>query len=265
MTKTDEVAKNLLRFNLSEYQAKALAAMFSLGRATASDVIGVVDIPKARIYGTLDELLEMGAIRKKATRPTTFIALNPDKSLQNIIDWKNERNSREVTILKNMKEDLQNDLEDLFEKASPLKKRRSFIEVIPAGEVSELETRRLYRSSKKEIKIMSAVLGYLPRVLTDLQEASKKGVNVKIILLKPEKLTPEAKKVQEEVLNVLNNIKVEIKYVEELPMRLSIVDSNEAIFSVDEARPLPILKEVCLSNNKNMVKALEHYFDTYWK
>ncbi len=264
-TEIEKISRELLRFELTEYQAKALAGMFSIGEGTAGELIKVVDVPKARIYGVLDELLEMGAIRKKPGRPTKYIVLSPNESLQNIINWRNEIRTKEIKILSDLKNNLVTDLNIVFEKAKPLKAKSSFFELMPAGETSELETRALIKSAKKWIYIMSGVLGYLPQILNELNSAVKQGAKLKVILTNPKRLPENSKKMQREVINNLKKLGAEIKFAQEMPLRMTLVDSTAVIFSVDEARALPFLKEVAISKNQNFIKAMKHYFISWWE
>jgi hypothetical protein len=50
-----------------------------------------------------------------------------------------------------------------------------------------------------------------------------------------------------------------------MPLRGTITDSSQVIFGVDESRVLPVLKEIAISRNRNMAKALNTYFDFMWK
>jgi len=80
-----KLTKKLQELNLTEYQSKALTALTALGESKAQEIIELTDIPQARIYQILDELLEMGALRKKPGRPMKYTALRPSEALSNII------------------------------------------------------------------------------------------------------------------------------------------------------------------------------------
>ncbi|MFO7872565.1 MAG: helix-turn-helix domain-containing protein [Candidatus Undinarchaeales archaeon] len=264
--KIEKISKDLLKFDLTEYQAKALAGVLLLGEGSASDIIKVTEIPKARIYGILDELVELGALRKKPGRPTKYISLGPEKTLQNIIDFRLDKAKKETKILSGLKENLVPEIKDTFKKSTPLKKKKSVFEIIPAGEVSEKETKKMYDSAEKRIYIMTGVFEYLPHVLTELKKAAGKGAKIKVVLKDKKALSERGRKTQEEILPVLENLKnTKVKVVKEMPLRLSLVDNNKVIFSPDEARYTLFLKELCISTNENMVSALAKYFESWWK
>lgn len=258
--------RDLLKFGLTEYQAKVFVGVLALSEATATELVSLIDVPKARIYQILNELLEMGLIRKKLGRPSRYLALRPDIALTNMLNWKKEKNRREVSLLDEIKKDLVLDLGKLFGSTKPIEKRKYFLEVIPAGEISEIETKRMYGSAKKEICILTSVFEYLPRVLSELKNAGNRGVKIKILFLDPKKLDERSGKIQREVIGILNDVKnINIKFSEEMPLRGSVIDSKLVIFSIDEKKSLPFQKEVVISKNENMARALGKYFDLAWK
>ncbi len=264
--KIEKISKDLLRFDLTEYQAKALAGVLLLGEGTASDIIKVTEIPKARVYGILDELIVLGALRKKPGRPTKYISLGPEKTLQNIIDFRMDKAKKETEVLSTLKENMVPKLKDTFKKSAPLNKKKSVFEIIPAGDVSEKETKNMYASAENRIYIMTGVFEYLPHVLSELKKAADKGAKIKVILKDKKALSERGKKTQEEILPVLDELKnTEVRFVKEMPLRLSLVDNDGVIFSPDEARYTPFLKELCISTNENMIKALADYFENWWK
>jgi sugar-specific transcriptional regulator TrmB len=258
--------KGLLGLGFTEYQAKVYAGMLALSEAKASELLDLVDVPKARIYQILDELLEMGVIRKKPGKPLRYTALPPDEGLDNMLEWRRERSEKELSLLKESKENLIEDLRELAGgEVSRVPAKKGFMEIIPAGEISEVETKKAYRAAGKEILILTGVFEYLPRVLSEIERAVQRGIKVRVLFLNPGKLSPTSGKVQEEVIGVIKGIKnVEFRFCDSMPLRGTIVDSHMAIFSVDERKPLPFQKEIGITENENMAKALNIYFESMW-
>ncbi|MEE9613240.1 MAG: helix-turn-helix domain-containing protein [Desulfatiglandales bacterium] len=262
----DGAVRNLLKLGFTEYQAKVYSGLLVLSEAKAPDLVDLVDVPKARIYQILDELLEMGVARKKPGRPIKYVALSPDKGLENMLKWRKEKSERELALLTEVRDGSIERLGALYGKGEmEVTPKKGFMEIIPAGEISELETKRAYGSAGKEILVLTGVFEYLPRVISEIKKAGQRGVSVRVLLLNPRKLRAGSDEVHGEVVKGLEGIEnVEFRFAGDMPLRGSIVDSHIAIFSVDEGKPLPFQKEIAISENENMAKALSLYFEALW-
>lgn len=259
--------RGLLGLGFTEYQAKVYAGMLAISEAKASELIDLVDVPKARIYQILDELLEMGVIRKKPGKPLRYTALPPAEGLDNMLEWKREKSEKELSLLKESKEHLIEDLRELTNlDVGRASAKKGFMEITPAGEISEVETKKAYRAAGKEILILTGVFEYLPRVLSEIEKAVQRGIRVKILFLNPRELSPMSDKIQEEIIGVIKGIEtIEFRFCDSMPLRGTIVDSRMAIFSVDERKHLPFRKEIGITENDNMAKALNIYFEAMWE
>jgi sugar-specific transcriptional regulator TrmB len=252
----------LIEVGFTEYQAKAYAGLLTVSSAKATDLSKIISVPKAKIYQILGELLEMGAIRKKQTKPVAYSALPPEKALSNMLAWRGQKNQRELELMQELGAETLPALEKVSQEPRPLSKTQ-FLEIIPVGDISEVETKNLINSAKRELRIMTGTFEYLPQIEDDLKSAKNRGVSIKVLLKKPG--NPHAKKVQEEVTKILKYLKIDYKHIQEMPLRGTITDSSQVIFGVDESRVLPVLKEIAISRNRNMAKALNTYFDFMWK
>ncbi|MEE8168653.1 MAG: helix-turn-helix domain-containing protein [Candidatus Hydrothermarchaeales archaeon] len=261
----DRAVRNLLKLGFSAYQAKVYAGLLALSETKAPELVDLVDVPKARIYQILDELLEMGVVRKKPGRPIKYAALPPNKGLENMLKWKKEKSERELILLTEAKDGLIEGLHALYGKGETRVATKGFMEIIPAGEISEVETKRAYGSAVKGISVLTGVFEYLPRVISEIEKAVQRGVKVKVLLLDPGKLRGGSDKIQDEVVKVLEGMEnVEFRFAEDMPLRGTIVDSRIAIFSVDEGKLLPFQKEIGITENENMASALTLYFEALW-
>ncbi|OYT27600.1 MAG: hypothetical protein B6U97_01020 [Candidatus Altiarchaeales archaeon ex4484_96] len=267
--KRDELYKitnKLQELKLTEYQSKALAALNALGEAKAPQIIELTDIPQARIYQILEELLEMGALRKKPGRPMKYVAINPDKALGNIISWRTMKHERELENLNKVKKDITSIMQKIYSKENKQNTDRSFLEIISAGEISEIETKKACDKAEKEILILTGVFEYLPRMLSTLRKADDRKIKLRILFLKPDRLTQESRETQREAIATLQDslVNLEIRYTSDMPLRATIIDDDKAaLFSVDKGKRIPI-KDMALTEDKNMVKTLNQYFKYRW-
>lgn len=73
----DEPVEALRRIGLTEWGARAYQSLVGLGQSDAATVAEAAQLPRTRIYGVLDELVQKGWATCSNTRPKTFRAERP--------------------------------------------------------------------------------------------------------------------------------------------------------------------------------------------
>ena len=155
--KMEEVFRNL---GLSEYQARVLAYSYVLGKSKATDLSKASNVPKAKIYSILEELCEFRLMKKIETKPSLYISIIPEEALENLKEWKNSKIMGEIDSIERVKKKNLDMLKKFFKEERY--HEEEFLEVIPVGTSSEIETKKLYRNAKKEINIVTRAFEYLP-------------------------------------------------------------------------------------------------------
>ncbi len=108
------MAKDL---GLKEYHAKALANLIELGETKATELSSASGVPKARIYGVLDELADMGLIEKKPGRPTKYLPKSPEDIIKRTIENRRSEAEEEIERIEEMGEKFESEFEELYERA----------------------------------------------------------------------------------------------------------------------------------------------------
>ena len=67
--------KRLMSFGLTEYEARAYAALLELEVATAGKLAELARVPRTKIYGALDGLAEKRLVKLVPERPMRYVAL----------------------------------------------------------------------------------------------------------------------------------------------------------------------------------------------
>ena len=80
------IIDGLKKIGLTEYEAKAYAALAGLGEATARDIHEASEVPRTRIYDILRELTDKGFVEFIEGSPTYYRAAEPDRVLDRIRD-----------------------------------------------------------------------------------------------------------------------------------------------------------------------------------
>jgi len=77
----EEVVDTLRTFELTEYEAKCFVALTRLREGTAKEVSDVADVPRARIYDSMDALQDRGLVSVQESKPRRFRAVSPREAV----------------------------------------------------------------------------------------------------------------------------------------------------------------------------------------
>ncbi|MFB6101879.1 MAG: TrmB family transcriptional regulator [Haloplanus sp.] len=77
----EEAVSTLRTFELTEYEAKCFVALMRLREGTAKEVSEVADVPRARIYDSMDTLQDRGLVSVQESKPRRFRAVAPRESV----------------------------------------------------------------------------------------------------------------------------------------------------------------------------------------
>lgn len=263
----------LQELDLKEYHAKALAHLLELGETKAPELSSASGVPKARIYGVLDDLSDLGLIEKKPGRPTKYLPKPPEEIIGRTIDNRKSKIEKEIEKIQTIEEELKSEFRPLYE-TSAEKSRKPLLKTVSVGDPSERETELMYDNAKEEINIATKSMEWLPSVKKSLQNAEDRGVKIRIILLSRELLEEENLPIQKESIKTLEKElpEVQMKFSEFLlPLRGSIVDpsydytTGRAIFLVEEKEVPLTLRDAAITENPSLVAGMKRYFDLIWE
>jgi len=100
------IIDGLKKIGLTEYEAKAYAALVGLGEATARDIHEASEVPRTRIYDILRELTDKGFVEFIEGSPTYYRAAEPDRVLDRIRDEFEEAIATSKRELRNLNVEL---------------------------------------------------------------------------------------------------------------------------------------------------------------
>jgi sugar-specific transcriptional regulator TrmB len=84
-----ELLPFLGKMGLTEYEAKTLATLFSLGEAEAPEVSRIAEVPKTRVYDVLEKLADQELVIRTFSRPKKYRALSPQEAFDKLVQQKN--------------------------------------------------------------------------------------------------------------------------------------------------------------------------------
>jgi sugar-specific transcriptional regulator TrmB len=266
----NQVKFQLTNMGLNEYQASALSHLMYLGEIKATILSKASGVPNARIYGVLDELSQKGLIIIRPGRPALYASLTPQEIADALITASREEIRKELSIIESYRGDFEEISGKVFLKAGTAEQRTNLIRIVGVGDVSLEETKKLYRQAKKTLLISTRAMEYFDHVKDELVDAAEKGVEIKILMRKPDSLSDEDALKQEQNLEALSKLlgdHAHIRFSDAVEIRGCIIDPDSggrALFLVEEEGVPFFLREAALTAHPGVAKALGSMFDLKW-
>ena len=261
----------LNNMGLNEYQASTLAHLIYLGETKATNLSKASGVPNARIYGVLDELSQKGLLIVRPGRPALYSPLTPTEIADALVSASRQEIRQQLTVIEDYRDGFEEVASSIFMKAGKGKVRTGLIRIVSVGNVSMDETRKMYRSAEKTLIISTRAMEYIDKVREDLEEAVGKGVDIKVLMRKPDSLGSDDASKQGMNLAALKEVlggDAQIKYSPEVEIRGCVVDhevGGKALFLVEEEGVPFFLREAAVTSHPGVVKALGSMLMLKWK
>jgi len=261
----------LSNMGLNEYQASTLAHLIYLGETKATNLSKASGVPNARIYGVLDELSQKGLLIVRPGRPALYSPLTPAEIADALVSASRQEIRQQLTVIEDYRDGFEEMASSIFMKAGTSEVRTGLIRIVSVGNVSMDETRKMYRSAEKTLIISTRAMEYIDKVREDLEEAVGKGVDIKVLMRKPDSLSSDDASKQGMNLAALKEVlggDAQIKYSPEVEIRGCVVDhevGGKALFLVEEEGVPFFLREAAVTSHPGVVKALGSMLILKWK
>jgi sugar-specific transcriptional regulator TrmB len=275
MPDTRDTTELLDILDLTEYEAQALAGLIELGRTTAPDLSEATGIPKARIYGVLEELGDAGYIKIIPGRPKEFQAKPPETILEQAIENERQAYASYKQRLEQHKDEFLDRLAPVYDAGrSEISPTEELFYVVDVGDPSERETRTLYQEATDRIHVITKSFEYFDAVEPALADALDAGRTISILFLDPTLLESANRDIQRDIVDRIRADYPAIEFrfsATRLPWRGTIIDpsmayeSGQAIFLVEET-DIPLHKrQAAVTENSSFVAGLNRYFELTWE
>ncbi len=264
----------LEQLDLKEYEATALSHLLSAGRTTAPDIAEATGIPKARIYGVLDSLAEMGYIKVYPGRPKEYQSKPPETILERVKENRRQEYERYCNEVEDLRDEFLAEFRPRFEQADQDRSPTAeLFYVVDVGEPSESETRQLYNSATDGVHVITNSFEYFDGIESAFSDAVDR-VGVDVLFLHPRHLPEEKQEIQADIVDRIAEEypQVDIRFSEErLPWRGTFVDpsmeydSGKALFLVEERDVPNHRRQAAITENGSFVAGMKRYFDLIWE
>ncbi|WP_096390941.1 TrmB family transcriptional regulator [Halopenitus persicus] len=261
--------------DLTEYEERALNRLIELGRTTAPDLSEATGIPKARIYGVLDELADAGYVKVIPGRPKRYQPKSPETILDRAVENRRQAYESYRSDIEDVREEFLETFGPLYERASEdISPTEELFHVVDVGDPSEAETRSLYREADERVDVLTKSFEYFESVEPAFADAAERGRDLRVLFLDPSFLSAENAAVQERTVTRLRERYpgVALRFsATRLPWRGTFADpsleydSGRAVLLVEEEE-IPLHKrQAAVTENPSFVAGLERYFELTWE
>jgi len=271
---SDEATALLDRLGLTEYESTALSNLLTLGRTTAPNLAEASGIPKARVYGVLDELADRGFIKVIPGRPKEYQPKAPAEILDRAAENRRQEYVAFERELADMREAFLAEFGPRFAEASEaITPTEELFHVVDVGEPSETETRRLYHEAEERVNVITKSLAYIDAIEPALADAVDR-LQVDALFLHPEMLSADNRRKQADLVDRVRSAYPDVGLrfsTGPLPWRGTLIDpspdyaSGEAIFLVEEPNVPNHMRQAAITENGSFVAGLKRYFDLVWE
>lgn len=256
----ERLVELLTSLDLTEYEARSLAALQTGGESKASDLAERGGVPRPKVYGALSSLADRGVVEKIPGRPTRYRAKPPEETVRILRSRLERRYERSIATV----EEAEEEMRSLGGEAA---EREDLLHLVGVGEGSLAETRSLYGEAEERVAVATKAMEYLPDVEDALRDAVDRGVSVRALMLDPSALEEENCEVQRRSVGTLRDAGAEVRYsTTSLPLRGTVIDRNRAALFVVEERGVPFtLRDAAVTRNPSLVAGMRKYFDLIWR
>ena len=269
--RVSQLKYSLTEMGLNEYQASALAFLMYLGETKATNLSKASGVPNARIYGILEELSQKGLVIVRPGRPALYAPMAPEEIADGLIADAREEIRERLTLVESNRKNFSFIASDVFLKGCSVRVRTPLIRIVSVGEVSIEETRRLYRSARSDILILTRAMEYLPQVIDELGDAVSRGIRIRVLMRSRGSLKKDdAEKRDRSIskMRALSKDLVDIHVSDEILLRGSVIDpesGGRALFLVEEEGVPYYLREAAITSHPGVVRGLANMFDLKWR
>lgn len=255
-----ETASLLETFGLTSYEAKCFVALVRIGHGTAREIAEVADVPRPRVYDSVESLADRGLADVQDAQPRRFRAPDPRDAVETIRREYGQRLDRLEGLLPRLQSPEPRD-------------ERAGVWVVEGDEAVSDRLAALAADAEDELLVVVAVEGLLTDEVTEaLADAADRGVEITVGSPSPgvrEAITdavPAASVVETwtwwethpiragEISSILMADGRELIVSSDLETDLPGVDRHSAVWTDDERAPLvglmqPLLAEAIRSGS----------------
>jgi len=250
-------------FGLNSYEVRVWTALLSRGVSTAGELSEIANVPRSRTYDILESLEKKGFILQKIGKPIKYIAIPPEEVIERVKKHIRNTAAEREKMLENIKNtDIFEELRNLHNKGIDLIDPSDISASIKGKSAILDQVSIMLQSAEKYVYIASTpktIIYLLPRLKSLINDASKRGVKIKILVATNNK----------EEINFLNRYIVgntELLINPSLKSRFFISDGKEILFMLmDEGSVHEMFDPGIWVSSPMFASVMARFFEVVWK
>jgi len=256
--------ESLKQVGLTTYESEAYLALISKRMMTAEEISEKTSVPITRVYGTLEQLMQKGFAKVVQGRPKRFHAVSPEQAKREYVTHLRQEYETELLTIDNALRNLQRQVEPIYVESHLQVRAEELLEPLTDLRIMEKRTIDYVEGAESEILISTALFSWLPKIRTELRDAIKRGVSVRVLMQLGDVQTKNP-------FTELTKFGVQIRESPDPwhPVRGTLVDSKDLIFVIWAAEETerhwnPIVYTPNHTKNPGLIRIFRESFLFRW-
>ncbi|MBE0523575.1 MAG: TrmB family transcriptional regulator [Methanosarcinales archaeon] len=254
----NDLIETLRKLGMTDYEAKAMAAITKVGSGTAADIHVLSGIPRSAVYGVLTKLNEKGIIEVQHTKPMKFRAVSPARAFEKLKDDYEAESQKALEMMDNIYRTYEADLkEEIVWTINGVKNVNERMIKMIENAKSEIIFAASYPSFHKIIETYPI----LNKVKQAIQNSLKKGVTVKI--------TGNTHKDASIIANELPGAEIRTysSKIKTTPINggIVVIDDSEVLIAIIRDENGKEDLTAIWSNGKEVISIFKHFAEAEWR
>lgn len=256
--KDQKLIDELMILGLTAYEAKVYCAVVRFANSPAAELATVAGIPRPKVYQVLAQLSEKGLISETLGKKKQFQAVEPKVAFNHLEQGLQASYEEKKKLLNDLPEEFQALLEENNGNNHPLQ----FIQVIKQDDAITSKVQSLISEAQKEILFFTKAPYLKP--LQNNEEGKNplsRGVKVRSIYVASEVKEPS----MYTALKSFSAAGEEIRIVEQLPMKLAVIDSRIVMLMLVDSYSNKTSFTTMVIEHPDLAKTFKIIFEFFWK
>ena len=251
--------KELISLGLSENEAKSYITLLTKNSMTVGEIAKISGVPRPKLYEILTKLIEKGLCNEKIGKVKRYRVVAPNIVAEKLIgDYKTQLEQKKI-IANNFSNAINSIYLKNVNKTDPL----DYIEVLKDKKQIHKRWINLQNTAEKEI-IGFSKAPYITPVGDNLNneiDALQNDVKIKSIYEYKDIIKEEFLK----VISLWIDAGEEARIVEELPMKLVIIDEKITMLALNDPVSLKPSITTIIINHPSFAMAQKYMFESIWE
>ncbi len=261
MNKLNEI---LHQIGFSKYEVALLTYLYKHRASTAEDLAKNTQIPKTRVYDTMDQLVSKGFASVSNSRPRLFWAVSPTSAAQTFLSRRHKEMEDSLQSLENTLQEFVQLSQPLFLESNTTITAEELLFQFSTLEEAENKTFSLIHNAEEEIRIFTNVFHWFDKFKGELETALARGIKIKVLMQK-RLSNPDI----DSLMNKYPNFQIKISAGIQSKFRGTLVDGKEVVFIIWASEPSGenVEKRIFrpqFSSNSGIVSLFQNNFDYLW-